>query len=45
MIRFNLMLIPWSTRCTTDTDKLLTKRSFLNHYIFGIRVARFHLNR
>jgi len=44
VIRFNLCLIPWATRCHfTEVD--LHRTTYLSCYLFGVRVARFHLNR
>lgn len=45
MIALKLLTIPWATLCVTKTYEDETIRRYLTHYIFGIRVARFHLDR
>ncbi len=44
MIKFDLILIPFSTICSYRTDSAM-KRNYLVCYIFGVRVASFHLDR
>ncbi len=43
MILFELMHIPWSSHCTQTRPGI--KYTYLTYYFFGIRVARFHLDR